>query len=137
MAQDILVSESLTTDMISVGESLLKKLDKTDAKVAAVFWLFFPEERSWKLFFASELVKAEGPKKYYKKIIDALKTFEEKENTISLNDIGVTDNSDKTVLLLSSEFHSGQNILKKRISRETIDGHFFEDAYIYRINLGT
>ena len=137
MAQEILVSENLTTDMISVGESLLKKLDKTDAKVTATFWLFLSEERSWKLFFTSELVKSEGPKKYYKKIVDALKTFKEKEITISLNDIGVTDNSDKTALLLSSEFHTGQNILKKRISRETINGHFIEDAYIYRMNLRT
>ena len=137
MAQEILVSESLTMDMISVGESLLKKLDKTDAKVTATFWLFLSEERSWKLFFTSELVKSEGPKKYYKKIVDALKTFKDKEITISLNDIGVTDNSDKTALLLSGEFHTGQNILKKRISRETINGHFIEDAYIYRMNLRT
>ena len=137
MAQEILVSESLTNDMISVGESLLKKLDNTDAEVAATFWLFSPEEKSWKLFFTSELVKSEGPKKFYKKIVDVLKTFKEKECTISLNDIGVTDNSDKTALLLSSEFHTGQDILKKRISRETINGHFIEDAYIYRINLRT
>ena len=137
MAQEILVSESLTMDMISVGESLLKKLDKTGANVAATFWLFIPEEKSWKLFFTSELVKSEGPKKYYKKIVDVLKTFNEMENTISLNSIGVTDNSDKTALLLSSEFYTGQDLLKKRISRETINGHFIEDAYIYRINLRT
>lgn len=137
MAQEILVSESLTADMISVGESLLKKLDKSDAKVSATFWLFSPEERSWKLFFSSELVKSEGPKKYYKKIVDALKTIKEQESTISLNYIYVTDNSDKTVLLLSTEFHTGQNILKKRIHRETINGYFIEDAYIYRINLHT
>ena len=137
MAQEILVSESLTMDMISVGESLLKKLDKTGANVAATFWLFIPEEKSWKLFFTSELVKSEGPKKYYKKIVDVLKTFNEVENTISLNSIGVTDNSDKTALLLSSEFYTGQDLLKKRISRETINGHFIEDAYIYRINLRT
>ncbi|SLM28764.1 conserved hypothetical protein [Desulfamplus magnetovallimortis] len=135
MAQEILVSESLTTDMISVGESLLKKLDQTDAKVSTTFWLFFPEERSWKLFFTSELVKSEGPKKYYKKIVDALKTFKEKESTISLNDIVVADNSDKTALLLSSEFHTDQNFLKKRIYREAINGHFIEGAYIYRMNL--
>lgn len=137
MAKEILVSESLTNEMISVGETLLKKLDKSDAKVSATFWLYYPEEKTWKLFFTSELVKSEGPKKYYKKVVDALNDFADKDSTLSLNNIGVTDNSNKILQLLASVFNSRKSIVKERLSRETINGQFIEDAFVYRVNLRT
>lgn len=135
MAREILVRDNLTDDMISFGEALLNKLDKNDAQVSSTFWLYDPEERVWRLFFASELVESEGPRKYYKKVLDALNDINDKELTLSLSDISVTDNSDKILQALTNVCDKREYISKERISREAINGHFIEDAFVYRINL--
>ncbi len=136
MVREILVRDYLTEDMIAFGESLLNKLDDDDAQVSSTFWLYDQEERVWRLFFASALVESEGPREYYKKVLDALNDMKKSEElTLSLNDISVTDNSDKTVQVFADVFGKSAPFLKGRISREAVNGHFIEDAFVYRINL--
>ncbi len=131
MAKDILVTESLSDSMMKAGAKLVERLDAQNAELKSAFWLYFSEEKSWKLVLASPLVDSLGPRVYYKKIVDINKASKDEE-TISLNDIGVSNTSNQIVQLIKFAVSTGTGISGLRFSRSTINGFFIEDSYIYR-----
>jgi hypothetical protein len=135
MDKEVVVRDYLTRDMTEAGEKLILRLDKMMSDVEAAFWLFYPEEKIWKLIIISNLVKTGGPRTFYKKILDANKQADEHESILSLNDIGVADTSHPLVNLLSRAVSTGSGISGIRLSGNAINGTFIEDAYIYRIDL--
>jgi len=90
MAKDVLVTEVLSEQMISAGSKLIDRLDTNNSEVKSAFWLFFPEDRFWRLIVVSPLVISKGPKNFYKRIVAANQLANEDEWVISLNDIEVT-----------------------------------------------
>lgn len=135
MAKEILVTELLSEQMISAGESLLRKLDESSCCVKAAFWIFLPDEKIWQLIIASPLVKEEGPKEYYKRIFDVGSEDGTDENIISLHDISVSDTDTQLVQLLTSAAPTGEALDGIRFSKNSIQGVFIDDAYIYRMNV--
>jgi len=134
MAKDILVTESLTDSMMKVGATLIERLDAKSSEIKSAFWLYFSEEKTWKLIISSPLVDSEGPRDYYKRVVKANGVASAEEEIISLNDVGVTNTSNQIVQLLKFMITTGDNISGIRFSRNTINGVFIEDAYIYRSN---
>jgi len=134
MAKEVLVTEALSEQMIKAGANLIERLDAENAEVKSAFWLFFPEEKLWKLIVASVLVASEGPRNFYKRVVAANKQAGADESVVSLNDIGVTGIDHQVVLLVNSAIGTGGGISGIRFSRNTINGVFIEDAYIYRSN---
>jgi hypothetical protein len=134
MAKDILVTESLTDSMVKAGAKLVERLDAENANITSAFWIYFSEERSWKLIIASPKVDADGPREYYKKILDANEKAEASEEVVALDAIGVTGPSNQIVQLLKFAIGTGGGISGIRFSRNTINGFFIEDSYIYRSN---
>jgi hypothetical protein len=137
MAKEILVTELLSEQMISAGERLIDILDNFSCQVKAAFWMFSPEEKTWKLLLASPLVKQEGPRKYYKRIVDANKALESGGGIISLNDITVSDIDRQLIQLLQSTVPTDDSISNIRFSKNTINGVFIDDVHIYRMNVNT
>ena len=137
MAKEILVTELLSEQMISAGANLIDKLDNSSCRVKAAFWMFLPEEKTWKFIIASPLVKEEGPRKYYKRIVDANKKAEAEGNIISLNDISVSDVDNQLIQLLKVAISTGDSISNIRFSKNTINGVFIDDTHIYRMNVNT
>ncbi len=135
MAKEILVTELLSDQMVFSGADLVKKLDASNCQVKAAFWIFLPEEKSWKFILASPWVKEEGPRKYYKRIIDANKNLNAHENVISLSDISALDLDNQLIQLFKSAISTDDSIANKRVSKNTINGVFIDDAHIYRMNL--
>jgi hypothetical protein len=90
MAKDVLVTEVLSEQMISAGSKLIDRLDTNNSEVKSAFWLFFPEDRFWRLIVVSPLVISKGPKNFYKRIVAANQLANEDEWVISLNDIEAT-----------------------------------------------
>ena len=123
--------------MISAGANLVKILDDSSCRVKAAFWMFLPEEKTWTLILASPLVKEEGPKKYYKRIIDATKVLTAEDNIISLSNISVSDINSQLVQLLKCAISTGESISNIRFSKNTINGVFIDDTHIYRMNVNT
>lgn len=134
MAKDILVTESLTDSMMKAGAKLIERLDANNSEVKSAFWLFYSEEKMWKLIVASPLVDTEGPRNYYKRIVEANTVASKEEEIVSLNDIGVTNTNHQIVQLLKIMIGTGGGISGIRFSRNTINGVFIEDTYIYRSN---
>jgi len=135
MAKDILVAESLSESMMKAGAKLIERLDAEKSEVKSAFWLYFSEDKIWKLVIASPLVDSLGPRQYYKKVVDANNSALEAEEVVSLNDIGVTNTANQIVQLLRSAIGTGAGISGIRFSRNTINGHFIEDSYIYRSSI--
>ena len=135
MAKEVVVRELLLEPMIEAGKRLIERLDESDSDVQAVFWMFFPDEKCWKLIIASESVEHDGPRQFYKRVVEANKKADESESVVSLHDVGATDTSDTFVNLLKMAISTGDEISGIRFSRNTINGTFIEDSYIYRINI--
>ncbi|BDR13224.1 hypothetical protein [Vibrio sp. STUT-A11] len=133
MVKELLVSETLSDAMINSGVQLVKQLDLAEADVQSAFWFFIPEEHTWKLIFASPRVSKEGPRKYYKRIIEANKAISDESQKISLSDIGVSTTDNSMVQLLSTMIKTDSSINHIRFSKNTINGHFIDDVYIYRM----
>ena len=134
MAKNILVTESLSDSMIKAGAKLIERLDARKSQVRSAFWLYIPEDNIWKLIIASPLVDTLGPRAYYKSVVEANDVAQEEEEVVSLNDIGVTNTGNKIVQLLKTAIGTGDSISGIRFSRNTINGHFIENSYIYRSN---
>ena len=135
MAKDILVTESLTDSMIKAGAKLIERLDAKNSEVKSAFWLYFSEEKTWKLLVASPLVDSEGPRNYYKRIVKANTVASIEEEILSLNDVGVINAKIQIVQLLKKfMIGTGDSISGIRFSKNTINGVFIDDAYIYRSN---
>lgn len=132
MAKDALVTEALSEHMISAGAKLVERLDANNSEVKSAFWLFISEERLWKLNVASPLVISEGPKNFYKRIVAANQLANEEEWVISLNDISVIGTEHQVVQLIRIAIGTVAGISGIRFSRNTINGYFIEDAYIFR-----
>ena len=94
-------------------------------------------KKTWKMMVISPLVKTDGPRSFYKRILEANKKADESESIISLNDIKVADTSNPLINVLRTAISTGSGIAGIRFSKNTINGTFIEDSYIYRINIST
>jgi len=135
MAKDILVAESLSDSMIKAGAKLIERLDTEQAEIKSAFWVYFSEDKAWKLIIASPLVDSLGPREFYRKVVKANSDASQEEEVISLNHIGVTNTANQIAQLLKIAIGTVDGISGIRFSRNTINGHFIEDSYIYRSNL--
>jgi hypothetical protein len=133
VAEDVVVKEQLTADMIEAGAEVTKALDNTGVPVSAAFWFFEPEINEWRLFFASPEVPTNGPRKFYERIQLALDQLASKGAAAPLSTIGLLDPNSELVQLLKAAIRTGPGINRIRFSKNAINGHFIEDALIYRV----
>lgn len=131
MAKEILVTDIITEQMIQAGNSLITKLDSIGADIKSAFWLYLPDEKTWQLIIASPDIDNDGPRNFYKKIMLINKETND-EYIIPLDNISATELSNKIVQLLKTAVSTKENTEGIRFSRNTIKGHFIDDAYIYR-----
>ena len=133
MAQDLLVGDQLTEDMITTGEHVVRALDKLNVLVKGAFWLLLPEQRVWRLIVASPEVETLGPKAVYRKVDAALKRLPSDVQPISTRDITVLEDSNSLVQLMRAMIRTGPTISNVRMSRNIVNGQLVEDALIYRM----
>ncbi|MCH8206109.1 MAG: HEPN domain-containing protein [Chloroflexi bacterium] len=133
MAEEAVVKELLTDEMIDAGAELTRRLDSTALPVSSCLWLFMSESNLWRLVIASPEVTTSGPKKTYRKIRSVLSEMPGALSQLTLSDIGVVEENDRLISLLRSAIKTGNGISGIRFSRNTINGQFIDDAYIYRL----
>ena len=132
-ANEAVVSNTLSQEMIKAGESLVAKLDKLRFIIDAALWFYLPEEQVWRLVIASPEVGVLGPQKAYKQVQNALGKLDEDQVKIPLKDITVVDTKDTLINLFGRAMKTGRGISGIRFSRSSINGVPIEDAYIYRM----
>ncbi len=133
MAENTVVKEQLTEEMVEAGALLTAKLDEMGLPIAAALWFFQPDINEWRLLFASTDVSAKGPRDVYARIQRAIQALGDKASAAPLSVIGVVGADDALISLLRTVLHTGSGISRIRFSRNVINGHFIDDALIYRI----
>lgn len=133
MAENTVVKEQLTSAMVDAGADLTRKLDEIGVSITAAFWLFEPELNEWRLVFASPDVSAKGPREVYDKIRQAIDQLKEKASATPLSLIVVMDADADLIQLLRVALKTGGDLNPIRFSKNVINGHFIDDALIYRV----
>lgn len=132
MAENTLVKEQLTDAMIEAGEMITRKLDESGLPISLALWLFQPDNNQWRLLFASPLLATAGPRAIYQKIDEARATLGSEAEHLPLSAIGLLDTRHQLAQLLPLAVRTGPGVSRIRFSRNAINGHFIEDALIYR-----
>jgi len=133
MAEETVVKEMLTQEMVQAGAEITRRLDEAHLEVRASLWLYMPDKNLWRLIVASPAVRHDGPKKVYQQIQTILSKMSDKTWKIPLHDISVVEDSDPLIVSLGTSIGTKDGISGRRFSRDTINGHFIEDAYIYKM----
>lgn len=130
-----MVVQSLTEEMIRAGAELTRRLDQK-ALVEAAFWLLLPDTNTWRLVFCVPEVDTVGPKKIYAAIQSILAKQQPAPIDLSLTDITLVPRNHPLIRSLRVAAGTGPGISDVRFTRNTINGHFIEDAHIYRMHVG-
>jgi hypothetical protein len=77
-------------------------------------------------------VGAKGPRDVYEKIQHAINQLGEKASAVPLSVVGLLDANDDLVRLLKVAIGTGPGVNRIRFSKNVINGHFIDDALIYR-----
>ena len=117
MAEETMVKETLTKEMIQAGADLVRRLNEAHLEVNASLWLYIPDANLWRLVIASPAVKDEGPKRVYQKIQSVLSQAPDDAYKITLSDISVIENTDPLVTLFRTAVKTGIDISGLRFSR--------------------
>jgi hypothetical protein len=133
MDQEILVSGVLTQEMILAGGSLVKSLDAAKLKAKVALWLFLPDICTYRLCLALIEVRTSGPKAIYKKIGAIEKKAPKDTPRIGIKDIAVMDDQSPLIIPFRYALRTGDGIHGIRFSRNSVNGLYIEDAYIYRV----
>lgn len=131
MAEELLVKEVLTDEMVAAGFALTRALDRSGWPLVGALWLFDSENHEWRLVLASPLVREEGPRAAYERVAEALRAM---KTPLPLESVAVVNPDDQRVRLLASVYASNQDVEGRRFTRSAIGGHFIDDAYIYRLH---
>ena len=134
MAKEIFMTQWFSDQMLLAGESLINRLDETDAKVQAAFWLLDAEDKTWKLTIVSPLVENEGPRNYYRRINDINESAKPDEDVIALHDISVSDTDNRIVKAIKRSVLGNAILGNNRLGRNTLGGVYIEDMYLYRMD---
>ncbi len=67
MVTEMVVKESLSTEMISAGAELTRQLAEARLLIDASLWFYSTDSNAWRFIIASPEVRADGPKWMYKK----------------------------------------------------------------------
>ena len=68
MAEETLVKEPLTREMVESGEALLKLLLEANLDLGAAFWQYTSETNQWSLVFSFPQIDRDGPLKAYETV---------------------------------------------------------------------
>jgi hypothetical protein len=130
MAEETLVKEALTDQMIAAGAELTEALDRSQWPIVASLWLFHPESNQWTLVLASPAVDRDGPRESYRHVSDALRVI---DAAVPLASVSVVSSKDPLVDAFRSAYRADRDIEGRRVFRSAINGHFVDDAYVYKI----
>jgi hypothetical protein len=131
MAEETVVKDALTQEMIDVGTYLVGEIHKTsDIFINAAFWLYDTETYTWKLFIGSPKVKNIGPRKIYEAIQSVLVKKGMDIYIQYFKDIYVIEDDNPLIKAIESSIVSGSKRFEARLSKSLLNSHFIEDAYV-------
>lgn len=133
MAEEVLVKDALSSEMIAAGAELARHLHNSDLITNALLWLYISESNIWRFVIVSPEVSTSGPKKVYQEVRSIISKIPKEWQKISFDDLVVIDSNDPLILPLRTAINTGPNISGIRFSQNVINGVLIDDAYIYKL----
>lgn len=133
MAQELLVEQYLTDQMMVVGAKVVEALDKAGLPIHGAFWMFDPEHDAWRFVIAMPEVSKSGPRDAYRRVRSAIAKGMREGPRIETSDLSVIDTTAPLYVLLRSMLKTGNQVSGIRFTNNTINGRLIEDCYIYRV----
>lgn len=139
MAEETLVKETLTQEMVDCGWEVIRALKNRSVELSACFWLYSAEINDWKLVLSFPEVEKDGPKKAYQTIQSVI--WPEGYRMIDpdsllfrlyLHDITVLSPSHPLVRSARS-VTLGTESGGVRLKRGRLGDSFFDDVYVYNL----
>jgi len=122
---------------IEFGKRLLEDLDRRDVRIDAALWVYDPDSEKYRLVISSEDVDTRGARPIYAEIQKVMEAYPEDERR-RFWDIAVTSPSTSVVAALSTAIHTSRTETRSiRITDRVVNRELIEDAYVYRMSLGT
>lgn len=128
-----MVEADLTKELIDAGARLVEKLDKRGLAPDAAFWLYSPEEQTWKLLLVEVKLAKKGPRAGYSEVQKILAKYEEELGDLRLDDLVLEKPDARIVELIRKAVRTGPGVSGIRFKNNVIDGTLIDDAYIYRV----
>lgn len=129
-----MVAKILVEENIKGGRQLIETLDKNRMKIPAAFWLYLPEGDLWRLYVASPAVDRKGSRAVYAQIQKILADMPG-EDLPTLEDITAISPKDQLVRAIGSAIKTGPDLVKLRLTGNSFDNTYIDDAVIYRMNI--
>ena len=127
-----MVEENLTNELIDAGAKLVKKLDERGLAPDVAFWLYSPEEQTWKLLLVDVKLAKRGPRAAYAEVQKILDASPKELKNIKLNDLVVEKPDARIVQVIRKAVRTGPAVSGIRFKNNVVDGTLIDDAYIYR-----
>jgi hypothetical protein len=127
-----MVAANLTKELIDAGARLVEKLDEQGLRPDAAFWLYSPEEQTWKLLLVEVKLAKRGPKAAYFEVQKVLEKYAQELENIKLDDLVLEKPDARIVQLIRKVVRTGPAVSGIRFKNNVIDGTLIDDAYIYR-----
>lgn len=135
MVEKVAVAQDLSPEMVKAGERLLAEFDRRQVPVSGMLWWYQAEPEIWRLIVVMPEVKSRGPVLAYQKVQSILPDMPEDQPTLGLENISVWDAEDSIISLMRKAVRiGGRGAGGVRFSRNSIDGVYIDDAYIYRLD---
>jgi hypothetical protein len=131
MAENTVVKEYLSKEMIDAGEGLICELDRRQWPVEDALWLYDEDRNRWELVIASPKVDADGPLRSYELIRDSLQQVPQATDAMSYFDVAVRSPNDRLIEAIGRERNTGPGIHRRRF-RGAVGGQYIDDALVYR-----
>ena len=128
-----MVKTELTDHMITAGAEFLRQLDSARLEVIAGLWFYETDEETWRFIVGSPEVRTRGANAVYRKIESVLGKMGNGRSVFPLGVIRAVKDVDPLLNLLRIAVRTGPGIHNIRFTRSSVNGHFVEDAYIYRL----
>lgn len=132
MVTEVVVTQTLSDEMISAGADLTRLLDEAGFHFAASLWFLMPND-TWRFIISSSEVRTRGPRWAYKQVQSVLSRIPNSQSKIPLKDITVLDSDDPLIKMLKAATKTGSGSHNVRFTQNIIKGMPIEGAYIYRL----
>ena len=126
MAENFVVKEVLTEDMVDAGEALLRELDKAGVPIDAALWVWYVDDPEWRLMFSAPLVE-----NFYREIHLAMDKLSPKHQDILDMSVGYAIEGSELARGLKA-IDPLPGIHRQRLRTTLLGSHYIKDGLLYR-----
>lgn len=125
-----MVASPLVDAKIEAGRVLLDNLVTEDLSIEAAFWFLEEDSLDWRLVIATPLAQYIGPREVYRRIQAAL--LGKESDDLNLFNVSVVSSQDARAQAVKAGVSMAPGS-GARLHKTSINGQYFEDAYVYGV----